>query len=308
MRLTLDIRSYSIAIGIAAILAVIPKELLACSCGRVSIGDRFALSENVFTAVIVSEYEDPNDDATPLRYTFEVKETFKGEKSPDVLVSHPFDGTCGIKLEISQEYLIFTPDSGRIGLCSGIRKTADAQSELVVLRNFISTAEAKLSNLWTFQDVDDACALNTIFDIGTDFASGTMSISAAMRSSAQLYGVDPVEAVWLFIDMGNVVKRSEGGDTQPIELLVSDISVAVPWVGGSFREFTAPGREVIRAVMPNGYAIDGSAARRVLENMMKTESFIIRYDADQDEIGSPAEVSAASLGSLGLEMSQCLQR
>ncbi len=168
------VRSFLFALLIY--ISCAPKIALACSCAGGSLEGRYEVSENVFTAVITGG-EATNEqvgNSSKLKTYFEATETFKGTVPFDQFSSHADGNSCGLSLQIGVEYLIFAPDTGSIGLCSGIVAVSGVSEQVAAvgskyveaLRAFKSGANQSLAEPWQFFEQLGICMLSGSFPYG----------------------------------------------------------------------------------------------------------------------------------------------
>jgi hypothetical protein len=166
----------SLFVAILLCACLVPELVFACSCASPSLEDKFESSENVFTALITGG-EATNErvgNSPKLRTFFDVTETFKGTVPFEHFSSHSDGNSCGISLQVGVEYLIYAPDTGKIGLCSGIvvvsgesEQAAAAGSKYVdALRAFKSGQNESLAEPWQFFEQQGICMLSARFPYG----------------------------------------------------------------------------------------------------------------------------------------------
>lgn len=153
-----------------------PGLAMACSCASPSLENRYEGSENVFTALITGGETTGErvGNSSKLRTYFEVTETFKGTIPFDHFSSHADGNSCGISLQVGVEYLVYAPDTGKIGLCSGIvpisggsEQAATAGSRYVdALKAFKSGQNESLADPWQFFEQQGICMLSGRFPYG----------------------------------------------------------------------------------------------------------------------------------------------
>lgn len=136
----------------------------ACSCGYVSLEQRYEAAENVFTAVVTGGSYDPSLERESVRSTFEVRTVFKGSLPFSTLSSHPEDGTCGFALEVGVEYLFFLRDSGEVGLCPSPVAAPDAQRELAALSAHAAGRPDALAPIWHFGTTPEGCYATVLLE------------------------------------------------------------------------------------------------------------------------------------------------
>lgn len=157
-------------------IGLVPAAAIACSCAGGSLEGNYTRSENVFSAVITGgrATKERVGNSPQLQTTFEVTETFKGTIPFDYFSSHADGNSCGISLQVGVEYLIFAPDTGKIGLCSGIvpisetsqQKEAIGPKYVAALRAFKSGENDSLAEPWQFIEYQDVCTLSGSFPYG----------------------------------------------------------------------------------------------------------------------------------------------
>ncbi len=154
-------------------VCVLPELVLACSCARPPLEARYERSENVFTALITGgrATSEGVDRSPRLKTYFEVTETFKGSIPFNHFSSHADSNSCGISLQVGVEYLVFAPDTGKIGLCSGIIAVSGDSGQAVTegsgfvdaLRAFKTGAHKILAEPWQFVEQAGICKLSGRF-------------------------------------------------------------------------------------------------------------------------------------------------
>jgi hypothetical protein len=117
----------------------------ACSCGALSDATAFARADAVFVGSVVG-YEPPPgpvvSSVAPARWTFEVREVYKGAVARTQEVVSEFAGaSCGLEIPKSGAFLVFgtirsggpgpAPASGQLyaGLCGGTRAVSEGVLE-----------------------------------------------------------------------------------------------------------------------------------------------------------------------------------
>lgn len=175
------LRVFLVAVLLCAGLG--PQIATACSCASPTLENRYEGSENVFTALIIGG-EVTNDrvlSSPGIRAHFEVTETFKGSVPFEYLSSHVGGASCGISLRVGVEYLVFAPNTGKIGLCSGIVAVSGESEQAVAagsryvdaLRAFTSGDHDTLAEPWQFVEHEGICYLSSSFPYGeTGFPAG----------------------------------------------------------------------------------------------------------------------------------------
>lgn len=150
---------------ILSLLASYPSPTLACSCRGSNLESYYDSSPNVFTAVITSsEYVGEGIVAAG----FETTELFKGDIPFTQFRTYAWGSICGIPLPVGHEFLFFSGDSGRVGLCSGIRPVQRGNPPVTdpwidLLRAYKNGDTMDLSSPWVGRYYDDVCALRTDF-------------------------------------------------------------------------------------------------------------------------------------------------
>jgi hypothetical protein len=159
-------------LGVWCVLGAVPISAHACSCALSGLGSAFALSDNVFTALITGGILSSEDSSrTPgLSFTFEVTEVFKGSIPFDRLTSHLGGGSCGMSLNVGYGYLFFLQDDGKFGSCHLIEVVSPqgeaepgAIEHLESLRSFKAGNTSALDDPWTFGERYGVCWLYTSY-------------------------------------------------------------------------------------------------------------------------------------------------
>jgi hypothetical protein len=118
--------------------------VLACTCPKQTVQEKFAASKHVFLARVtrIEEIKTPLNVLWPTgtRGFFEVTESFKGDSTTisSVQTGHG-GGDCGVPLAIGGMYLFFANDQGTIDLCSGSTRFDDKTAAL--LRGYRNSRE-----------------------------------------------------------------------------------------------------------------------------------------------------------------------
>lgn len=167
-------RAILLAVLMCAGLA--PGLAMACSCASPSLENRYEQSQNVFTALVTGgkATSERVGNSPKLKTYFEVTEKFKGTIPFDYFSSHADGNSCGISLQVGVEYLIFAPDTGKIGLCSGIvavsgeslQAAAVGSNYVDALRAYASGEHEDLEEPWHFFEQQGICMLSGRFPYG----------------------------------------------------------------------------------------------------------------------------------------------
>lgn len=102
-----------------------PNKVFACSCGEVSVQQRFELSSVVFTGTLVTKDKEGGN-------IFSIDKVWKGNLA-DGYVYSGFSGMCGTEFEKGNKYLVYTESlKGKesTGLCSGNKLIAEASKDI----------------------------------------------------------------------------------------------------------------------------------------------------------------------------------
>lgn len=289
----------------AALLLFAQHQAAACTCVPATLESRFEGAASVFTAVVVTQ--EPAGERGRLRSaSFQITETFKSEPQFDRFVSQSMDSLCGINLEIGTEYLFFAPESGEIGQCSGVRRTADAEAELAALRAFVSGEHGDLAQPWRFTSSDDGCIMTTLFDIGEDHPPGFLVISTSKLRAAE--GGDAAEFAFAELEV-HLRFAHEASDRKraPLELAVNGHSYEAAWTPGRTVEVPDPDGNRFRLTLPDSYVLLGDDVERLLDKLVNTDALKIRYDGHRDASKLEWKVRTTNLAEAGAEMLKCLR-
>ena len=183
--------SQSLLVAISLYASLVPGLVLACSCDIPLLESRYEDSENVFIALVTGgeATSERVGNSSKLKTCFEVTEAFKGTIPFDYFSSHADGNSCGISLQVGVEYLIFAPDTGSIGLCSGLVAVA-GESELFAaaaskyvdaLRAYTSGKHQNLAEPWLFFEQQGICMLSGRFPYGEMRWPASISITYRTR-------------------------------------------------------------------------------------------------------------------------------
>ena len=237
------IRSCAVRTILFALLIYIsfaPQLALACSCGGGSLEDKYERSENVFTAVITGgEATDERVGNSPkLKTYFEATETFKGTIPFEHFSSHAGGSSCGISLQVGVEYLIYAPDTGKIGLCSGIVAVSGVSEQVAAvgskyvdaLRAFKSGEHESLAEPWQFFEQQGICGLSGSFPYGEMRWPARISVTYWTRvPDAVVPNPDKPHLKAGFTDMSIWVPGRDDLTDYPLTLSVGDQNYTAQW-------------------------------------------------------------------------------
>lgn len=133
------VRLLLLALGsVSGLLVLTQVPAAACSCAPAGTAEHVDFSDVVFLGTLAEiEETPPGDDGTigsgdPVRYSFDVEHTFKGDGGDAVVESARFGASCGLEgMKIDQTYVVFATEGGdglEAGLCGG---TSRATPKLV---------------------------------------------------------------------------------------------------------------------------------------------------------------------------------
>lgn len=221
-------------------IGLTPEVAFACSCISPTLSSRYEGSDNVFTALITGGEASGERVGNSLEFKtyFEVTETFKGTIPFAHFSSHAGGSSCGISLQVGVEYLIFAPDAGRIGLCSGIvaisgvpqQGEAIGQKYLAALRAFKSGQHASLAEPWIFNEHQGICTLSARFPYGETGWPASIRVTYWARvpkSVTSSPGKPDVKAG--FTEMAIWVPGREDLTDYPLTLIVGDKRFLARW-------------------------------------------------------------------------------
>ena len=268
---------------LSAFLGLGLQDAMACSCSAATFAKTYELSANVFTAVITRQYlEQADDNTTVARSTFTITETFKGAQPFDAVVTYPA-GPCGIWLEAGVEYLLFTPDSGQIGVCSSTRRTEDAKPQIAALESFVSGERYTLEEPWQFQASKDGCALATTFETGAGGGLGLLTLYGRRARAPEVPTFDSAE---LRVTVGT------DEDTDQLSLTTVD---------GTTYQATRTAPRFLGT-----YVIGGDGAVEILRKSMSSDALYLRAgDRGSDLATEVSTVNLAQAGT-GAKMLECM--
>lgn len=294
-------RPISSSLLFLALGLVAPEYLLACSCGTTTLAQRFSISDHVFTAVVVDEYIEPSDDREPVRSLFAITESFKEFPQFGALVSHPDGNTCGIDIDVGVEYLFYVPDSGHIGLCSGIRATESAGPELQALRAFSSGANPDLSEPWYYLGGEAACLLGTSFVIREE-----LHLVSSLQFRHRKADAENQETDELRINV-SVFDIKPEGEHNSLVLVFADRIYSAPWITSRAMEQELPDGSKRTLRFADTFAFNGAEMRAILQEIGRVDSFSVRFDSEGFGLEVNAEVGTSNLGSGLSEFIGCTQ-
>jgi len=221
-------------------MALLPGPAFACSCKTPTLESRYAASENVFTALMTGgEVTDERVGNSPkLSMYFEVTEIFKGTVPFEHFSGHAGGGTCGISLQIGIEYLFFAPDTGEVGLCSGIlpvsgvadRAALAGSRYLDALRDFKSGKNDDLAEPWQFFERDGICTLSSRFPYGDRGSPAGLRVMYGTRMPDSVVSdADEAQARTAFSEMTVSVPGRYDLKGYPLTLEVGDRQYTARW-------------------------------------------------------------------------------
>ena len=230
----------SLFVAILWCVGLVPELVFACSCASPSLESRYEGSENVFTALITGgEATGERVGNSPkLKTYFEATETFKGTIPFEHFSSHANGNSCGISLQVGLEYLIFAPDTGKIGLCSGIvavsgesEQAAAAGSKYVdALRAFKSGQNESLAEPWQFFEQQGICMLSGRFPYGDMRWPASISVTYWTRvPDAVVPNPDKPHLNAGFTEMSIRVPGRDDLTDYPLMLSVGDQGYTAQW-------------------------------------------------------------------------------
>jgi hypothetical protein len=296
-------RSLTLKLIFAAALLASATDAVACSCGEVTLDRRYQGSANVFLAVVVDEYVEPADERRPVRFAFRITETFKGKPPFVAFTSLRSDGvSCGIALEVGVEYLFFAPDSGELGLCSGMVKREQAARQIAALRSFVSGNSLDLAEPWVFVGPSqDGCSLATRFDVGANEWPGYLEIRTSKQRATQAPAFNATE---LTIRPGRGIPNGRDSNPRPLSLSVEGNTYSAVWTTGRvLRQASFP--ETFE--VPDSYVLGGKDVEALLSDLTTSRALLARYDSNGFGPHIDFDVRTTNLGDAGVEMLDCLR-
>lgn len=127
----------SISIALAGLLTGLllflqPERTYACSCGGYgSPIEELERNNSVFRGTVISESW--SDDKREVTYEFEVTAVWKGPLTQKRTITTPSQGPACGRTFGSGEYIVYSWDGGRDGLCSRTRAVSEAAEDLAEL-------------------------------------------------------------------------------------------------------------------------------------------------------------------------------
>lgn len=231
-------RAILLAVLMCAGLA--PGLAMACSCASPSLEIRYEGSQNVFTARVTGgeATSERVGNSPKLKTYFEVTETFKGTIPFDHFSSHADGNSCGISLQVGFEYLIFAPDTGKIGLCSGIvavsgeseQAAAVGSNYVEALRAYTSGEHENLAEPWQFIEQKGICMLSGRFPYGEMRWPASISVTYWTRvPDAVIPSPDKPHLKAGFTEMTIWVPGRDDLSEYPLSLRVGDQEYTARW-------------------------------------------------------------------------------
>ena len=262
-----------------AVLSLGAPAALACSCSVPGFAARYALTDNVFTAIVTGQRAEREDVTTPITYSttitysnFTITRAFKGDRPFETLVTRRSDivGFCGVDLDAGAEYLFFVQNSGEIGVCGNPARRDQAGPEIAALEAFTSGKRSEVLEPWHFSLHDEGCSLMTRLDAGDGSAQGALSAS----------GWRPGRASPTFgrakIDVYPPAADGHSGLT-----LVVQGTIYEP------------------AFVAGGYSLTRDVADDALRQILAADSFTVQWRSDDTGADHTIDVSTANLADAG---------
>ncbi len=201
----------------------------ACSCARRSLATLYESSPHVFTALITGGEvrASPERRGEQVLMQFRLLDSFKGDPPFETLTTGGSGGLCGRSLQIGIAYLVFAPDSGRIGTCSGILaltgdNSAPGRTAVAVLEAH-RRGDHPLVDPWYDAHFEDRCLLRTHIDLP---AYGHPATLALEHGPAARDDPTPRTVLWF-----GLAHRGEDQATYPMSLKVGASEWLAVWVG-----------------------------------------------------------------------------
>lgn len=121
---------------------VSPGKSFACSCIQPgSVEEEYSKADAVFSGKVIriEENKPTEDDFTPVKVVFEVKNTWKGVEESEIAVYTGTDSaSCGYEFAQGKSYLVYANTSGdqlTTSLCSITKPLASADEDLSILKD-----------------------------------------------------------------------------------------------------------------------------------------------------------------------------
>ena len=276
----------------------------ASLCVTPSLEELYAKSDNAFTARIIGGEVTGErfGNSHRLRTRFEVTEIFKGQIPFEHFKSHADGNTYGISLRIGADYLVFAPDSGAIGLCSGIVQISGLAPEheargrkyVTALRNFKEGRADSLADPWHFVRHEGVCSLSGRFPWGDSGWPANIRMSYWYRTPDWLVA-DPEKPQLKagYTNMEIRVPAREDLTGHPLIVSVGAANFEFDWT--------------ISRYSGSSYKIDAESVAEFVRELASVSS--IRLQSSHPSLGEvTVEASLANAGDSVFDMVECLER
>ncbi len=238
-----------------------PLSALACSCAPSSLENKFQRNDNVFSAIVTGGAITGElvGNSSKLKTTFYVTESFKGTVPFDHFNSHADGNSCGISLQVGVEHLIFAPNSGDIGLCSGIvavSGVSDAGQEVgknyvEALRSFTSGKSNALTEPWFFVATEESCRIWVGFTYADiPFPANLSVIYRKLPPQNTVEEPDQPQFQPGFIELAIRVPGRDDLDNFPLSLTIDDDEYIAHWKKEQYSggRYSLQGDDVLRII------------------------------------------------------------
>lgn len=164
----------------------------ACSCAQSSLPNFYEQADVVFLAEILHVFpdEEPHRWLNPVKATFNILETYKGEVTFPEIITPQDSAACGVEVVEGDSYLLFANDQGGVSICNGSGSLRRKLYYVKSLQKFQSGAIDELIEPWTFNKFADNyeayCAVSRV--VGSN-SHGRVSIwKSATKNSSVISG------------------------------------------------------------------------------------------------------------------------
>lgn len=285
-----------ICIGLASNMA------FACSCVRGSLEGTYDRSENVFTALVTGGETTGErvGNSAKLKTFFTVTETFKGSIPFEYFSSHAGGSSCGISLQVGVEYLIFAPDTGKIGLCSGIVAVSGLPHEgealgpkyVAALQAFKTGENDDLADPWHFLEYRGICRLSGRFPYANTRWPASIRVTYWSRMpDTVVLNPDKPDLKPGFTEMSISVPGRDDLTNYPLTLAVNGKRYSAQWAEGEYSRAR--------------YLINGEDVPDLIADMVGASAVsVTSVHPEHGEIDT--EASLANAGESVEKMAQCI--
>ena len=283
--------------------SIASQVVFACSCGILSLEDRYESNDNVFTALITGGEETSErvvGTRLKLKTYFDVTETFKGTIQFNYFSSHADGNACGISLQVGVEYLIFAPDTGEIGLCLGIvpvsrvlpQDEAIGPKYVAALRSFKLDQSVGLADPWQFGEYQGVCRLSGRFTYREPRSPGVIGVTYWARVPESVApNPDKPHLKAGFAEMSIWISGSEDLTSYPLTLTVGDGEYVAQWSKDEYSRAR--------------YLVNGDDVPSLMAQLV--DSTVIRLQSSHPTLGEiDADASLVNAGDSVARMHTCI--